>query len=485
MLRKKKLFRFSFIILLLWGIFLRFYRLSYEEFWYDEIMSLYIAFNPLLHWTPPIFYLVLHYWTKIFPRDFLMTRFPVILCNLFFIYLLYLTAQKFFNEKIAVLSSLLALLSPFQLWYARELRPYSLASLLALISFYFFLGLLQGKRKYFLSFIIFSSLALYTSYFFLFFLWGEFLVLCKEKKLRLSYILAFLLIFSLFLPWYHPFKAKFLAVKSYFWLPAPDITAFKISLENFLLGYNGGKVGYIIIDIIVIYLFYFLLRNKNKLYNNSLISAIIILSSALASCFLFSKIFFPIYLDRGLIIFSALFYLIIATALEQRKNILACLLILLFYADYNFLNNKICSQKHRVGVWRRANLTPALNYLKKNGKPSDIFLLTHTHLLATFYFYYFPYKFYFIFIPGFKNEAWGYEIKERWLYYNIAKISHLLSPQTERIWVITALNVWGMEGSIGPNGKKVIQRLEEKFSLKFVKDIFPLRIYVFKVRARD
>jgi hypothetical protein len=474
----KKSFNLFLLSAFLFAFLIRLYKISFHEFWYDEVMAILISRHPLKNWTPPFYYIFFHYWNKFFPSNFFWARIPSLIFNFLTIIIFYMLAKKFWNKRIAIIGSLIAILSPFQIWYSQEARLYTMSGFFTVISFYFFLKLLKNETKLnWIFFLIFSLIGIYTSYFCFIVLIIELLYFIKLKKLKWFYPI---LIFAGFSFWLFPFLRKFLYIKYGFWLPVPNILSLRYSFENFILGYNGNNFLYFAVDFIILYLLIvYLIRRKSRqkdLYTSSLFW---IFTIGMGGVFLFSKFILPIYLDRGLIIFSWFLYLILAITMERRVFIFGLLFVFLLIGDFNYFHDKTCPAKHRVGVWLKKPVLPALNYLKEKGSPYDLYLATHTHLLPISYFYSFPYKVYFCFEKGLKDEAWRRKLHQGWLYRDVEDINKLINPKTRYIWVMDFLNIWGMEGKITKNGEAIIKYLKTKFNFKEVKDIGAIRIYEF------
>ena len=86
----------------------------------------------------PVFFVMVHYWIKLFgTQDSLLLVLPVMFSWLM-IATGWFVCKKLFNTSAAVIYTLLATFNCLEIYYAKELKFYSLLPLLGLLSFYFF-----------------------------------------------------------------------------------------------------------------------------------------------------------------------------------------------------------------------------------------------------------------------------------------------------------------------------------------------------------
>ena len=145
-----------------------------QPIWRDEAFSILVAqTNPQeiiratsADFTPPLFYLILHYWMLLFGTSEVVTRLLSLVFHIGTIATVYLLTKalcrelKLKNQQLPLYASILTLLNPMLLYYGFEVRAYSLLTLFVTLSFY----ALVTRRKYL--YIISASLGLYTHYYF-------------------------------------------------------------------------------------------------------------------------------------------------------------------------------------------------------------------------------------------------------------------------------------------------------------------------------
>lgn len=145
-------------IILFVGLILRVISLN-QSLWLDEAttalaakLSLVDLFTKFLpgDFHPPLYYLILKYWTALFGYSEISLRIPSIIFGLGTIYLTFLIGKKLFDKKIALAASALLATSGLAIYYSQEARMYSLAAFLVTAAIYAFIK----KRWIFLSAIL-------------------------------------------------------------------------------------------------------------------------------------------------------------------------------------------------------------------------------------------------------------------------------------------------------------------------------------------
>jgi mannosyltransferase len=183
----------ALIAIILLALSLRFYRLDGQSLWADEGNSAALAARNLATITrdaardihPPLYYYLLHFWVRIFGNSEISLRSLSALMGTALVLMTYLLGQELFNRRVALISSFLAAISPFQIYYSQETRMYIPAALWAALAVYFFLRWIRslggvdikpempadGARNWVPSllsaalYVLFTTAALYTHYF--------------------------------------------------------------------------------------------------------------------------------------------------------------------------------------------------------------------------------------------------------------------------------------------------------------------------------
>ena len=140
-----------------------------QSIWRDEAFSYFMAKPPVIQiiintandFNPPLYYIFLHFWVIIVGKSDELLRILSFIFYLLTIFVAYKIAKKITDNKFAYFVALFTMFNPMLLYYAFEIRMYSLFALLTLTSFYFLY--VKNWKGYSLSVI----LGLYTHTFFL------------------------------------------------------------------------------------------------------------------------------------------------------------------------------------------------------------------------------------------------------------------------------------------------------------------------------
>ncbi|MGC8825856.1 MAG: glycosyltransferase family 39 protein, partial [Anaerolineae bacterium] len=167
--------------IILAGFCLRVGRLGAQSIWYDEGVSLYLAgldIPAMIRHTagdihPPLYYALLHYWSRLagsgeFAANFLSLFFGVLL-----IPMAYRMARALGHQRAGLWAAFLVAISPYHIWYAQEVRMYTLGAWLGLTAFGGLWLALKSPRRRPLGWAVYTLAAaagLYTLYYFAFLL---------------------------------------------------------------------------------------------------------------------------------------------------------------------------------------------------------------------------------------------------------------------------------------------------------------------------
>ena len=260
-------------LILLAGIFFRFYNLDKKVFWNDEIVTVRILggytdsqlakyyheemvsaeyFKSLFHSSDnfsikemihvmihdgyiqntPFYYVMLKEWIKIFGDSIWTIRLFSAVISLFVFPLLYwLCMELFSSRRVAVIAMVLLAVSPFHVLYAQEARPYSLVTVFILFSSATLLRALRiNTPAGWLVYMVSLVLGLYTHFLFVLVAISHGLYVfivnrCKFNSSLIRYLIVALISLICFSPWVHMVIANtnFTQFSSY--------TMFKISRQ--------------------------------------------------------------------------------------------------------------------------------------------------------------------------------------------------------------------------------------------------------------
>ena len=416
MIAKKNLL--TFLIILLLGTGLRFIFLDRNCLWYDEAVSLNIH-QPIsttfsfrdatsIEAQGLLYYYALKPWSYFFSNVsiFSLRAFSAMM-SVLTILVLYLAGNLFFSRKAALWSVLILSISPLHIWYSQEIKGYTLATLLVLSSIVFLILALERERKiYWVGFILFSLLALFTYYQMSFILVATGISLLTIRKLRKKWK-EFFISCTIIAICFSPYllivtRQQFKIFNSILnWIIKPPPIALLFTFFEFNLGYSSTELLYFISGLIIIWIFTAGLRrgkiSEEKWLRLKLITYIISFSILLT--FAVSQII-PLYLTRYLLPLSVLYYLLMGVAIEsyqykyKKFTILALVGIMgiscFYYYQNNFKNYSDLYPRYpfHQGVHRKDNaMEEVMEIFNRNAQEGDILAISHQSLLPGVYYY--------------------------------------------------------------------------------------------------
>ena len=134
---------------------LRVYALGAKSLWLDEVASIRHvrgSFGDMIHEVaghdahPPLYY-ALQYGARCFGAGEAAARVPSALAGIALAYIVYLIGRRLAGEAAGLFAAGLCAVSAFQIYFSQEARPYALAMLLAAVSFWLFLRIVDRARR--------------------------------------------------------------------------------------------------------------------------------------------------------------------------------------------------------------------------------------------------------------------------------------------------------------------------------------------------
>ncbi|MFA4932815.1 MAG: glycosyltransferase family 39 protein [Candidatus Omnitrophota bacterium] len=455
------------------AFFLRLYRLGFHDLWYDEVFSIIISENFWENWNPPLYFSFLNQWINLFGISEFSLRFTSLIFNLLGVYFTFLLAKRVFSARVGIFASILMSLSAFQIWYAQEARPYSLSVLLGVAATYFlYTALTEEKLRHWILFVLLSTLLFYcdTTYFGFFLFFSQLLSVLIFSRKKILGVLFFLPVFLFFLPRLPSLIAKLLYIKEGFWIPAPNLKSLVITIENFNLGYNMPPFLYQISVLLSCFLLWgcFLLAKRDMGITKKTLFILFLSFLPILLIFFVSKFFSPVYLDRGLIIFSPYYYILLGLGAEyffgskRFSRIIIFLLISLFAfgACGYFYDLMFTPVEHHMGAYLKKPFKPLAYYIKENFKSADI--IAHTNpsskLPLEFYIENHRDRQFFLFKSGMIDTNWNRPFLAGCRNVEVGDVD--LSANS-RLWLIAC--DWPRSGMLDENSSLVKAELDKKY----------------------
>ncbi len=163
--------RAAALSLLAIGVAARFCALSRQSVWYDEANGVRIAQRSLgeillelrADASPPLYYVFMHVWTRLFGISPAAIRAPSALFGALALPVLFLAARRCWGRGAAVACLGIAVLSQMHLYYCQEARMYTLLVLFNLLALFSLReALREGRKEWWAGYVLASVLAAYT-----------------------------------------------------------------------------------------------------------------------------------------------------------------------------------------------------------------------------------------------------------------------------------------------------------------------------------
>jgi hypothetical protein len=205
--------------LMVFGLVLSIWDLDGESLWQDELYTAKTAAYTIsgivensMHkdLNPPLYYLILHFWIKVFGCTETALRFPSAVFSVITIGLVYYLGTMFWAGRAGLYAGLLTAMSSYLLPYAQEARCYSLLAMLGVLSMIGLWKMIYNySRRWFWVYTIVSVLMLYCHSYAIFHLFAQVvfvgsLYYLDRQHFRFFYrrgILSWLITGLLYLPW--------------------------------------------------------------------------------------------------------------------------------------------------------------------------------------------------------------------------------------------------------------------------------------------
>jgi hypothetical protein len=288
--------------------------------------------------------MLIWFWCKIFGTSVAALRLPFVVMGILSVYLIYLTARKWFNYYAAVLIAATLAVSQFAILYSQIARPYSAGLFFVLLTLHGWNGfvfLQKNQKPKFLSLLVFilgMVLSMYNHYFsfLMVALIGISGIFMVSKINRKMYVLCGIAALVLFLP-HLKITIKQFSAGGLGWLAAPENDYFKL-YTKYMFNQSNWYFLFIILAALVaaVKLPYKLPQNKLKWL------ALLWFLIPLFTAYFYSIYISPV-LQHSILIFSypfILFFIFSLTPNNQKSVFILVPLILLAGVTQIYAINK-------------------------------------------------------------------------------------------------------------------------------------------------
>jgi len=294
--------------------------------WGDESFAAVLASKPIdkivtivaRDTSPPLYYLCLHLFMKVFGSSETSIRSLSFIFFLFSCFFVFLIGQKLWDKKTGILASLACFFNPFLFHYAFEGRMYAILLLTTTAAAYFYLAKNQ------VAYVLAAIAALYSHHFSIFVIAAHFFfqIPLLFKKGFLKTLKPYLIITLLYTPWLYPLYYQTSLVGSGFWLARPTFESIKSLFDSFFLAQSKALSRKL---LIIGYLGAFLSRRWGKGKKEIFLASLALIPIGLT--FIISQFFSSIFYDRYLLYTIPPILLLLVS---QRRKVSSIFLLLYF-----------------------------------------------------------------------------------------------------------------------------------------------------------
>lgn len=456
------------------ALILRIYNLDGESYWLDEFYSIQVSrLSPLEilneivlsgENNPPIYFVLLHFWTAVFGESEFASRLLSVLMGSFSVFLIYIFGKELINKNTGLIAALILAVSPFQVYYSQEARAYILLVLVTLANYYFFFRLSRSYSiKLASGYVLSGAILIYTHYFWVFYIAAQNIYVFTRLSLNVKgewpgtrpWILLQLVLLIIFLP-----ELQLLltagALSGGFWIDKPNIK----NVLWLFLEFSGSYTLLALFFILSLFRVFtdFGVESRSSLrqiINRSDDSSrtridrtyllVVLLFAPIVLSFIVSITIKPIFLSRYLIGSSPALYLLVAAGIDRIENSRVKILFIVLIAGLSLLQvyrGYVTVDKHQ---WR-----DAAEYLDKNAASGDLLVVT----------------------PSYETDSLKYYLKRGDLRINA------LPPDTDLDFNSSGEYIWVISADHGDLNNMVNARsLSKHNSLLSEKDYTKLKIY--------
>lgn len=326
-----KQFQIWLLLIGLTGGIIRFVNINYASLWGDELYSLFSvhpsnSWYEVLYWQramqPPLYFMVLWVWLKVFVYNEFYARLLSVLAGVLCIFASGYLGKVIKNRWVGIGMAILIAFSPTQIWYSLEARFYVFVYLFAALSLLLYWYILQNKTKnlflFFLKAVVDAALC-YFHHFGIVFVFAQFsfdlYLLFKEKDRAyfLRNLGSYVLAASFYAPWVFWGLLQGLSVKQY-WLKETDVLKYYLFNLDYPVFVQLTATAFIIVFLVQLF--------RNQLSRSYLLLPVICFF-VIAVPVAYSYIKFPILVDRYAMVMAPAIYLMVLLGMFETAKLLA------------------------------------------------------------------------------------------------------------------------------------------------------------------
>ena len=385
-INKNLKYNFSLSLLILIAGVMRFYGLTRQSYWWDEVLKfsfsapqndLYSVIKQTLDAAHPFAWNVLLWgWVKIIGYSEFSGRSMSAILGIIGILCVYLLGKELVDKQTGIYASLIASLNAFLIQFSQDTTSYSLLFVMSTISYLFFFKVTKKARACYeiIPYIIFSIILCYTHYFGFIIIFTQFLNILiylyikpdKRKIITSIFITSFFIILIFLFPLVTYLKDVVLS-DGFNWIPKPSFIFFIYLIHSYT------KV--VVLDTmyvtLLLYSIYSIIRNlKNNDQPYLMIALVTWLFAGFILPLLFSLLVSPVLIQRATIIQIPAIVVLIAVGISNvpikhvRTILLSIIVIFSFHAykKYFFVPQKEQMREVLYTVYDRSESIPIYDF---------------------------------------------------------------------------------------------------------------------------
>lgn len=406
-----------FLIIAVFGLALRLTELGKQSLWLDEMTSIQVALQPLEkiltgqafdNFTPPLYYVLLHFWSRLVPLTEVTLRLPSAIIDFCNIFLLIALSRRFISKTATFLVVSAYAISPFMLYYSQEGRMYTLAVFFAL-AFCLALERVVRAEKHLIPWTFISgvllALGVYTHYYLAFFAAGVMslaLFICRYSPKRiLALLISGILGVLFFTPWiarvfelihystetggqsFRKFTFSVLPYSLFRFIVGYGVFPFDIHTKEHVTDEIIAHIPYLLLVFgNLMFLLYNMTTSLSKKKLHFVIALIwIVVTPAIIGLLISLKS--PMLSERYLIVILPFFFLLLLGFIDKLKRTdkigLSFFFILLIIGDISYFTNPQFGKPQ----WR-----DAAKYVSETIKENDIVVVEPAYSFPLFVYYF-------------------------------------------------------------------------------------------------
>lgn len=464
------------------GAMLRVIGLSTRGIWYDDAFSVFLArqdparivLGTAADTMPPLYYFALHAWMKL-GTGIATLRLLNVLVGLAIIVLIFRLCDLLFGPRAATAAALLTAVSPFHIYHAQELRMYGFLCLNLLLYVIFFsrIYLDRSDRAWvdWVGLIASGALAMYSHNLAAFTLLSADLLLILQGRWRLlgRLVLAQLGILILASPWLVMVPGQIAKIQQAFWTPRPRLLEVVQALVTFHTDLPVPRwmlpVAVLVTVLLVTVICYDLVRHWRQDKRVQLLAGFACFPPLLI--FGLSQVMRPLFVPRGFILSSVIYYVLAAVVLAGRAPRLVRGTLLVSFVLVALV---ALPSTYTFDDFPRSPFRAAVEFLRPEVIAGDV--VVHDNKLSYFPMHYYGPDLNQVFLPdepGTHNDTLAPATQDAMMIWPTRGLSEA-TEDASRVWFVfftRAVEEWKDRGGPHPTLEKLEQEWQMADRLAF------------------